>query len=394
MADSSTLLDVLKRELLVSATATDNPQIANDSISVAFADYYLDSNYGLGGVELPTKVKILMPLKSGEVDAYNYPATAAAMFGGTGTTTYKFGTIKDIGSFVQSVAYITYSEGEVKEGFNGKLDITDPEVNSEALTEFFGMDTVSPTEGSKLKISKYITELVRPIIAKGYTKETAPKTSDGNSMTLEEVIAISGYSSALILRPWLAYQYIDYVPIGTEKQKYDSFLETQVRQLTKVVFVANLLRAAYKVASNAAKPAITTAFNDVIRLPDIDITMLGEFLAKGGPKNLDKMYQDNVKKSAELYNAATDLEVNDAKMRQAQDNLRAINTNDELMTSVRRRAFILYIVVCVMMAALVGALSLALATGNSGVMYTTIAVVCVLVLLTEVTRGIGRILRV
>jgi hypothetical protein len=152
----------------------------------------------------------------------------------------------------------------------------------------------------------------------------------------------------------MAYQYIDYVPIGVvEGPKYDSFIETQLRQLTKVVFVANMLRAAHPTADNDKKPAIVAAFNKVIEIPKKDRAMLADFLDSKSPKYLDTLYQTNVDKSAELYNAATALEEKDAKMRQAQDNLRAINTNDELMTTVRRRAYILYIVVWVLMAEVV-----------------------------------------
>jgi hypothetical protein len=162
-----------------------------------------------------------------------------------------------------------------------------------------------------------------------------------------------------------------------------------------VVFVANLLRAAYDYATdNGIKEKIVNAFNSVVSLPAKDPTMLGDFLNPNSSKYLDTMYKTNVDTSSRLYDTATDLEANDAKMRQAQDNLRAINTNDELMTAVRRRAYIMYIVVWVMMAALVGALALALATGNTGLVYAIAAVVCLLVLVTEVTRGVGKLLRI
>lgn len=390
------LLEVLKRELLASATATEqSPAIA--SISPALEDYYKDSNYGLPSTGSPPQnVKIVYQLsgeEAGLAKSFNYPATAAAMFTDTATTP-TFSTIKDIGVFVQKVAYLTAAGNTEKDnpkGYIGSYDVKDPDENKAGLMSIFEGGMKSDTDFLNLSFVKYIKDLGRPILQEAYVKFKTIKPE----ASYEEYLNVYAVGLISALRMWYAYQYIDHVPVGVAEQKYDSFLETQVRQLTKVVFAANLLRAAHGAATTtAAQAAIQTAFNAVTALPRTDKTMLGEFLAEGGSKNLDKMYKENVDKSSKLYDAATDLEERDAKMRQAQDNLRAINTNDELMTAVRRRAFIIYVVVWVMMAALVGALALALATGNSGVMYVTIAVVCGLVLMTEVTRGISRLLRV
>ena len=394
------LLAYLQTGLLASTSVKEGNPNADASISQALSDYYLDKNYGLGGAGAdPKRVKIVFQSTGEEAklgETYNYPNRAALMFSDPSNMTSKFGTIKDIGEFVQKVVYLTVSNGLDEVGYIGSYDIKDPVENERALTELSSKSGVSDTEASNLRIVKHTESIIRPEIERRYTPATATKKSDGTVTTLDEQVVKIVFVVSLALRPWLAYQCIDYVPVGVAGgQKYDSFLETQVRQLTKVVFVANLLRAAYVFATSAeAKQAIVRAFNNVLDIPKKDPALLGDFLNPGSKKHLDVLYQENVVKSAELYDAATELEGKDVKMRQAQDNLRAINTNDELMTAVRRRAYIMYVVVWVMIAALVGALTIAFATGNSGIMYATVAVVFVLVLLSEVTRGIAKLLRI
>jgi hypothetical protein len=80
-------------------------------------------------------------------------------------------------------------------------------------------------------------------------------------------------------------------------------------------------------------------------------------------------------------------------MRRVQDNLRAINTNDGLMRTLRWRAAVASIVVSVLTVMLVVALVWCKGTGRNGVMYIIIVVVSVLVLLMESVRGVSRILR-
>lgn len=393
MSFTDALLEDLKRSLFASASAINQ---TNVSISPAFSDYYLDSNYGLGGAGgSPSTVKIVF-LASEQFDeelksSYDYVGIVANMFSEpTAKTVFKptFDSIHGLGQFVQAAAYTALSENVYSEKFIGQFDIKVPDENREAMKEIY---TIKEDKVDAFANTAYFRHVLAALIKMSAGSDILSE----NEGTRDEKEKLAANVVTIGLRPWRAYQYIDYVPIGGGSEKYDSFLETQVRQLTKVVFVANLLRAAHsRAVTPVAKAAIGNAFNQVIRLPEMDSTMLKDFLDKDNVKNLDNMFKANVEKSAELYDAASDLENKDAKMRQAQDNLRAINTNDELMTNVRRRAFILYVVVWVMMIALVGALSIAFATGNSGVMYATVAVVCVLVLLTEVTRGIGKLLRI
>jgi hypothetical protein len=405
MANTGTdgLLSTLKSGVMASTVVADGNVNTVNSISEALSDYYLDSNYGIPGAVLqPRRVHIFIGSRTDApkwMSNYNYTQKTIEMINGYSDDRLStvFGSVQNLGGFVQEVVYNTAGTGSGKDtkDYIGVYDITDPEIRRKSLEEIFKRETkMTEDEISRLIFVNHLIAFLRPGFMDSYAnwKLTDDKA---NKSTYEEYLSMSATIMLPVLMPWMAYQYIDYVPIGVvEGPKYDSFIETQLRQLTKVVFVANMLRAAHSAATNDQKPAIVAAFNKVIEIPKKDRAMLADFLDSKSPKYLDTLYKTNVDKSAELYNAATALEEKDAKMRQAQDNLRAINTNDELMTTVRRRAYILYIVVWVLMAALVGALSLAAATRSYGVMYATVAVVCVLVLLTEVTRGVGKILRI
>jgi hypothetical protein len=248
MADTSmTLLAVLRKNLLASATATGTASDA--SISEPFADYYKDWNYGLRGTETATKVKLVFQNTGDEADlakTINYPARVVDMFRND-YTAFNFESIEAIGSFVQQVPYLTLSAGVHAPGFVGKYDIKDPEESREALIQLYAQTNV---ENLNSDYVKHVRNLYRADAEKVYNSGKNNKKSDGKLLTLEESVTLQSAYVTVVLRLWLAYQYIDYVPIGTTNQKYDSFLETQVRQLTKVVFVANLLRAAYDYATD------------------------------------------------------------------------------------------------------------------------------------------------
>jgi hypothetical protein len=226
-------------------------------------------------------------------------------------------------------------------------------------------------------------------------KKRAELTASGTLATTSPAditaAADSAFNSARLL--W-AYKYIDHLQLP-QHGTYDSFLEFQVRQLTKVVFVARMLMVA---AGNAGispeqKEAVTAAFNKVVGLPDIDAQMLGPFLNPNDPKFLDRLYEENSKRSSQLHADARALEADDATMRVVQDNLRSVNSNDELVRIVRFRAFWGSVVVGVLTVALVAALYFTLFTGRLATMYTIIAAASVLVLIAEVFRGVGAILR-
>jgi hypothetical protein len=393
------LLYHLKRGLLASTSVTGGDPNASMSVSEALSDYYLDKNYGLGGAGAePKRVRIVMQDLERFVPNVQ---TVAGMFAVPGTPPSDFASLKSIGEFVRKAAYLAVAGREMPDDnkeFIWHYDIQDPDDNRDAVIQWFTTDKSVENDVKKTSFVKNAADFLRQGLHEKYSTEVINNaTQPTPKISYEEFVLRVATVVMAGLNVWLAYQYIDHVPVGVVGgHKYDSFLETQVRQLTKVVFVANLLRAAHNVATTeTAKAAIQTAFNSVLALPAKDPEMLGEFLSdRTKPKHLDNLYKANVEKSAELYDAATDLEEKDLKMRQAQDNLRAINTNDELMTTVRRRAYILYVVVWVMMAALVGALSLAMATGSYSVLYVTAAVVCALVLVTEVTRGVGKLLQI
>lgn len=214
-------------------------------------------------------------------------------------------------------------------------------------------------------------------------------TADSVTNAAVGAIVDGKFNSARLL--W-AYKYIDHLQLP-QHGTYDGFLEFQVRQLTKVVFVARMLMAAAATADEEQKPSLVAAFNKVIGLPDVDKQMLRDFLDPQSSKHLDKLYEKNSKRSSQLHADARALEADDATMRVVQDNLRSVNSNDELVRVVRFRAFWGSIVVGVLTVALVAALYFTLFTGRLATMYTIIAAASVLVLIAEVFRGVGAILR-
>ena len=413
---SATVLDAFKSHLFIHASDLDSTEgevissAMAESVGRVFADYYMDANYGVTGggasVEAPKYVFIASPPPAGSDDTlfksdFDYGAVAAELLSDTSdheVDSKWFETIADMSNFVRAVAY---------QACDPPLEWWEPGLGYDAKA-------ADPMPRGQTKEKASNQPAVKGIFAvEGADGKVSPtsKSSQRNSRAYQamltktkEKFGSSGGAAAAdanfdALRLWLAYQYIDHAPIATAGD-YDSFLEIQVRQLTKVVFVAKILQAAseYSAGSSsgdAASPGSpVTYFNKVMSLPYNDATMLGPFLdPKNDTQYLDNMYRANVDTSARLYDTAQELESKDMVMRRVQDNLRSINSNDELIRIVRRRAFIGYVVVGVLMLLVGAALFFTLVTGRSSLMYVVVSIVCLVVLVAESLRGVDRILR-
>lgn len=412
---SASAVEAFKNNLFIHAK--DGPGEVSSamaaSVSSVFGDFYLDANYGLRGqgasIQAPSHV-FIVPGAVGDslfTNEINYGLYASAVLQCSNDEAIDskwFGSIEQMANFVRAVAYEAagldwhsaagYDAPPSKPMAPGQSK--ENEENKPAVRGVFGTPDstgamVAATAATQRASRAYSAILAKTIIDVGQPASQSTADSRFNA-----------------LRLWLAYQYIDHAPVKTEGD-YDSFLEVMVRQLTKVVFVAKLLHAAFdkpymagSIPGKADEPCtggvglgVAGYFIRVLSLPYNDETMLGPFLDSTNDKQyLDNMYMTNVTTSARLYKTAQELEKKDGVMRRVQDNLRSINTNDELIRVARFRAYVLYILTWVCTVLLAASLYFAYQTGRTGTMYTVVAVVAVLVLLIEAFRGVQRIVMI
>lgn len=391
-----TPLSALTAHLLVHWGYDDPPTDAvrqtNTSYVISLENLYNDGNYYRNS-HTTTDTEVASGIKFGAAGnglnkedvryKYAYAASNLVSQANEPKLSEWFGSVSGLSNFVTEVSFMALRINEAPGVVN--IDTSHPLSTSEGIVKTFTKgELVSMFAGNSGAGSSVLQSL-----RSYYAKSVSPAALDAHTE--------QAYGR---LRLLAAYQYIDVADVSlsaspvaeaSDSGGYDTFIVHQLRKLTKVVVVAQLLRSASLLGSTER---LTKVYNDVCDLPWSDETMLKNFNDSANANYLDTLYNDNVRKSRDLASGTESLlEVGD-RARRVQDNLRAASVSDEQASSQRRRAYIMYVVAAVMLAALAAALGAMYAFAAQSATWLVTAVVVATVAVMESVSGVKALMSV